>query len=90
MAHYDEIGRKSVVNSCLWPRKANKINGLSVQGFHRRERVFVSVHFPLPIHMSPYTFNHNWTVLAKTNVHCFISIVRCVKNVVRLVKHYTI
>ena len=28
---------KSVVNSCLSPRKANKINGLLVQGPHRRE-----------------------------------------------------
>ena len=37
MAHYDEIRRKSVVNSCLRPRKANKINGLLVQGFHGRE-----------------------------------------------------
>lgn len=37
MAHYDEIRRKSVVNSYLRPRKANKINGLLVQGFHRRE-----------------------------------------------------
>lgn len=37
MAHYDEIRRKSVVNSCLSPRKANKNNGLLVQGFHRRE-----------------------------------------------------
>ena len=35
MAHYDEIRRKSVVNSCLSPRKANKINGLLVQGSHR-------------------------------------------------------
>lgn len=34
MAHYDEIRRKSVVNSCLSPRKANKINGLLVQGLH--------------------------------------------------------
>ena len=38
MAHYDEIRRKSVVNSYLRPRKANKINGLLVQGFHRREQ----------------------------------------------------
>ena len=37
MAHYDEIRRKSVVNSCLSPRKANKINGLLVQGLHRRD-----------------------------------------------------
>lgn len=37
MAHYDEIRRKSVVNSYLRPRKANKINGLLVQGFHRRD-----------------------------------------------------
>ena len=35
MAHYDEIRRKSVVNSCLGSRKANKINGLLVQGLHR-------------------------------------------------------
>ena len=37
MAHYEQIGRKSVVNSCLRSRKANKINGLLVQGPHRRE-----------------------------------------------------
>ena len=37
MAHYEQIGRKSVVNSCLRSRKANKINGLLVQGLHRRE-----------------------------------------------------
>ena len=37
MAHYDEIRRKSVVNFCLGSRKANKINGLLVQGLHRRE-----------------------------------------------------
>ena len=37
MAHYDEIRRKSVVDSCLSPRKANKINGLLVQGLHRRD-----------------------------------------------------
>ena len=42
MAHYDEIRRKSVVNSCLSPRKANKINGLLVQGPHRREEEHVS------------------------------------------------
>ena len=37
MAHYEQIGRKSVVNSCLGSRKANKINGLLVQGPHRRD-----------------------------------------------------
>ena len=37
MAHYEQIGRKSVVNSCLRSRKANKINGLLVQGPHRRD-----------------------------------------------------
>ena len=31
---------KSVVNSCLRSRKANKINGLLVQGPHRRELEF--------------------------------------------------
>ena len=41
MAHYDEIRRKSVVNSCLSPRKANKINGLLVQGLHGREEVYL-------------------------------------------------
>ena len=41
MAHYDEIRRKSVVNSCLSPRKANKINGLLVQGPHRRDALLM-------------------------------------------------
>ena len=41
MAHYEQIGRKSVVNSCLRSRKANKINGLLVQGPHRRELIVV-------------------------------------------------
>ena len=42
MAHYDEIRRKSVVNSCLGSRKANKIKGLLVQGLHRREEQNIS------------------------------------------------
>ena len=44
MAHYDEIRRKSVVNSCLSPRKANKINGLLVQGLHCRETSAAFLH----------------------------------------------
>jgi hypothetical protein len=80
MAHYDEIRRKSVVNSCLRPRKANKINGLLVQGFHRREREFASVPISMQFHRSPYTFVSNWRELAKQNTTPSNSIARCVKN----------
>ena len=37
MAHYEQIGRKSVVNSLLCPRKPNKIKGLVVQGLQCRK-----------------------------------------------------
>ena len=37
MAHYEQIGRKSVVNSKLCSCKPNKIKGLVVQGLHRRD-----------------------------------------------------
>ena len=37
MAHYEQIGRKSVVNFRLATRKANKINGLILDALHRRE-----------------------------------------------------
>ena len=43
--------------------------------------------FALPINRSPYTFNHNWPGLPKQHVYLFNSMARCVKNVVRLVKH---
>ena len=39
MAHYEQIGRKSVVNSCLRSHKPNKIKGLIVQWLHCRDFV---------------------------------------------------
>ena len=41
MAHYEQIGRKSVVNSLFCPCKPNKIKGLVVQGLHRRDTIYV-------------------------------------------------
>ena len=55
MAHYEQIGRKSVVNSCLRSRKANKINGLLVQGPHRRETSAAFLH-KLPFTVQTLTF----------------------------------
>ena len=46
MAHYEQIGRKSVVNSLFCPRKPNKIKGLVVQGLHRRELSYVGERIP--------------------------------------------
>ena len=68
MAHYEQIGRKSVVNSKLCSCKPNKIKGLVVQGFHRRD-------VPLNGHISEHMFAQFQNIL-----FCWL----CRKDIARL------